>query len=124
MHLPEPNTSQILTLPSRPADSSRWPLAGKKRMALTPFVCPAQVWIQRLGRKANSLSAFLPLGGSSHERPAPSTSALPWNMVFSGILGAAGLALAPSCAAQRMGVTGKDEIAAANTKAGKKPART
>lgn len=50
MHFLLPYTSQILTLPSRPADSSRWPLLGKKRMALTPLVWPVQVWTHCLGR--------------------------------------------------------------------------
>ena len=106
MHFLCPLTSQILMLPSRPADSSRWPVSGKKllgggggdgkgsesevqhvwrnehglqggaaaratvgsctptlpwcllassprphRIALTPLVCPLQVWMWRLGRK-------------------------------------------------------------------------
>ena len=37
MHFWVPGTSQILTLPSSPADSSRWPVSGKKRIALTPW---------------------------------------------------------------------------------------
>ena len=40
MHLPEPFTSQILILVSMPADSSRWPCFGKKRMAETPLEWP------------------------------------------------------------------------------------
>ena len=44
------HVTHILTLPSSPADSSRWPCLGKKRMALTPLVWPDQVCTQRLGR--------------------------------------------------------------------------
>jgi hypothetical protein len=40
MHLPLPCTSQIFTFESMPADSSRWPVPGKKRMADTPLVWP------------------------------------------------------------------------------------
>ena len=40
MFLPLPLTSHILILPSSPADSSRCPVSGKKRIALTP--CAAQ----------------------------------------------------------------------------------
>ena len=52
-------------------------------MALTPLVCPAQVWIQRFGKKQLSLSFFLSLGASIQERPMASFSALPWNRVLS-----------------------------------------
>jgi hypothetical protein len=49
MHLPLLYTSQIFTLLSMPADSSRWPEPGKKRMADVPLVCPLQVCIHRFG---------------------------------------------------------------------------
>jgi hypothetical protein len=55
-----------------PADNSSCPVPGKKRMALTPLVCPLQEWIQRLGRKQLSLSLRLSLGGASQDRPCTS----------------------------------------------------
>lgn len=52
-----------------PADSSKCPVLGKKRMALTPLLCPCHVWIQRLGRYVLSASLRLSRGGAIHERP-------------------------------------------------------
>lgn len=52
-----------------PADRMNWPMPGKKRMALTPLVCPLQLCIHRLGKKQLSLSFFLSRGGSNHDRP-------------------------------------------------------
>lgn len=54
---------------SAPADSSSWPVPGKKRIALTPLLCPLHVWIQRLGKKQVSLSLRRSRGGASQERP-------------------------------------------------------
>jgi hypothetical protein len=42
---------------------------GKKRIALTPLLCPAQLCTQRLGRKHASDSQRLSRGGATHERP-------------------------------------------------------
>lgn len=49
MHFPEPCTSQIFALLSKPADKIRWPCFGKNRIAWTPFACPLHVCMHRFG---------------------------------------------------------------------------
>ena len=69
MHLRVLKTSQILTLVSIPAESSRWPLPGNQRICETPLVCPDHVCSHFFGMK-HSCSLSLTSGGAViHERP-------------------------------------------------------